>query len=266
MEARLSAPQTLRKVLDALKELVDEANLECNESGLSLQAMDSSHCALVSMNLNSKSFDKFKCDDNETLGVNLVSIQKILKCGDNQDTLTLSTNSDHTQLKFQFENGGRFSEFSLALMDIDTDKLSIPEAEPEVRITLSSSEFNKICHDLTQFGDTVKIMVKSKTVVFSATGQLGNGSITLSSYDTANDERPVEIEMDGSIDKLELSFALKYLNYFTKACPLSDKVELELSTGRPLIVLFKLDDDTGYIKYFLAPKVEEDEDEDEENE
>ncbi|KAH0800882.1 proliferating cell nuclear antigen [Histomonas meleagridis] len=146
MEARLSAPKKKKKILDALKELVDEANLECNES----------HCALVSMNLNSKSFDKFTCADNETLGVNLVSIQKILKCGDSQDTLTLSTNSDHTQLKFQFENGGRFSEFSLALMDIDTDKLSIPEAEPEVRITLSSSDFNKICHDLTQFGDTVK--------------------------------------------------------------------------------------------------------------
>ncbi|KAH0790344.1 proliferating cell nuclear antigen [Histomonas meleagridis] len=264
MEARLSAPQTLRKILDALKELVDEANIECNESGLSLQAMDSSHCALVSMNLNSKSFDKFKCDDNETLGVNLLSIQKILKCGDSQDTLTLSTNADHTQLKFQFENGGRFSEFSLSLMDIDTDKLSIPEAEPEVRITLGSSDFNKICHDLTQFGDTVKIMVKSKTIVFSATGQLGNGSITLSSYDSVED-RPVEIEMDNSIDKLELSFALKYLNYFTKASPLSDKVVLELSTGRPLIVLYQLDDDTGYIKYYLAPKVEDD-DEDEENE
>lgn len=264
MEARLSNPQTLRKVLDAIKELVEEANLECNESGLSLQAMDSSHCSLVSMNLNSKAFEKFECSENETLGVNLVSIQKILKCGENNDILTLSTNADHSQLKFQFENGGRFSEFSLALMDIDTDKLTIPEAEPEAKIKLSSSQFSKICRDLSQCGDTVKITVKPKTIIFSATGQLGNGSVTLNTYGSTDDENAVEITMDDSVDKLELSFALKHLNIFTKASPLSDTIELDLSNGRPLVVLFNLDDDSGYIKYFLAPKVDEDEDEDDE--
>ena len=70
--------------------------------------------------------------------------------------------------------------------------------------------------------------------------------------------------MDDSVDKLELSFALKHLNIFTKASPLSDTIELDLSNGRPLVVLFNLDDDSGYIKYFLAPKVDEDEDEDDE--
>ncbi|OHT09382.1 proliferating cell nuclear antigen [Tritrichomonas foetus] len=257
MEARLENPSLFKKTLDALRELVEEANIDCNETGLSLQAMDASHVALVSMHLNHKYFDQFKCSQTTTLGVNLGAIQKILKCGDSQDVLTLRTNEENTELKFQFENGGRYFEFSMNLMDIESEHLAIPDSEPEASVTLPSSEFQKICRDLTQFGDTVKISVKPKTVTFSLSGNTGNGAVTLSSFDSASDDNAVEIKCDTDGEPLELSFALRYLNFFTKAAPLSEKVTLELSNNRPLLVMFQLDDDAGYIKYHLAPKVDD---------
>jgi proliferating cell nuclear antigen len=256
MEAELSSPVLFRKLLDALHELVDEANIDCNQSGLSMQAMDASHVALVSMHLNAKGFDSFKCNQNVTLGVNLGSIQKILKCADANDILRLASNEETSELKFQLENPGRLFEFSMALMDIDSEHLAIPEAEPDTTITLASSEFQRICKDLTQFGDTVKIAVTPKQVTFSVSGSTGQGSITLASFDSVKGDKQIEITASA---KVELNFALRYLNFFTKAAPLSDKVRLELSLDRPLMALFELQDDTGYIRYYLAPKADDEE-------
>lgn len=62
---------TFKKVLDAIKDLLNEASFDCSESGIQLQAMDSSHVSLVSLNLKSDGFDKYRCDRNLTMGMNL---------------------------------------------------------------------------------------------------------------------------------------------------------------------------------------------------
>lgn len=252
MEAQLQSPVLFRKILDALRELVEEANIDCNQSGLSLQAMDASHVALVAMHLSAKGFDSFKCEEPIALGVNLGSILKILKCGDANDVLTLKTNEENSELKFQLENQGRLFEFSMALMDIDSEHLAIPETEPDAQITISSAEFQRICRDLTAFGDTVKITVNKNTVNFSVVGATGKGGVTLGSFDTMQSEVKIKCE-----EKIELSFGLKYLLFFTKAAPLSQKVTIDLSADRPLMARFDLEDDAGFIKYYLAPKVDE---------
>ena len=41
----------MKKVVDAIKDLVTDVNLEVSDAGISLQAMDSSHVALVSLKL-----------------------------------------------------------------------------------------------------------------------------------------------------------------------------------------------------------------------
>jgi len=70
-EARLVNSATFKKVLDAIKDLLNEASFDCSESGIQLQAMDSSHVSLVSLNLKSDGFDKYRCDRNLTMGMNL---------------------------------------------------------------------------------------------------------------------------------------------------------------------------------------------------
>jgi hypothetical protein len=53
-------------------------------------------------------------------------------------------------------------------------------------------------------------------------------------------------------------FGLRYLNSFGKAAPLSGSVQLSLSPDMPMCVSFQIED-IGYVKYYLAPKMEEDE-------
>lgn len=61
----------LKKILEAIKDLVSEASWDCSASGMSLQAMDTSHVSLVAVQLKSDGFDKYRCDRNLTLGMNL---------------------------------------------------------------------------------------------------------------------------------------------------------------------------------------------------
>ena len=70
-EARLAQGNLLKKVIEAVKDLLSEATWDCNSSGISLQAMDGSHVSLVSMMLRSDGFDTYRCDRNLSIGINL---------------------------------------------------------------------------------------------------------------------------------------------------------------------------------------------------
>ena len=77
-EARLIQGSILKKILDAIKDLVTDASWDCSPNGMSLQAMDTSHVSLVSVQLNGDGFDKYRCDRNLTLGMNLIRFAFIM--------------------------------------------------------------------------------------------------------------------------------------------------------------------------------------------
>jgi len=284
-EATLEKASLLKKIIEAMKDLVTEGNFDTSKNGLSLQAMDSSHVALVSMLIQEGGFINYRCEKNMALGINLGSLSKILKCAGNDDKLTICAeqNEDRLGLKFESGKGDRESSFDLKLMQIEGDSLGIPETDYMAEIIMSSSEFQRICRDLTILGETVTINVDKEEVSFSSSGDIGKGDIKIrksqgvdpkkkeikktkktnkedgennddnddTNVDTASD---IEITM---IEPCQLTFALRYLNLFSKATTLTDKVVLKLHHESPLVVSYEIND-VGYIRYYLAPKIEED--------
>jgi proliferating cell nuclear antigen len=74
--------------------------------------MDSSHVALVSLLLRSDGFEHFRCDRQLTLGLNLASMAKIMKCAGNDDVLTLKAEDEGDTLTFMFESPSKNQLFS----------------------------------------------------------------------------------------------------------------------------------------------------------
>ncbi|CDZ97698.1 proliferating cell nuclear antigen [Phaffia rhodozyma] len=181
LEARLQQASVLKKLLDAIKELVTDANFDCNDDGIHLQAMDNSHVALVAVQLKQEGFETYRCDRNMPLGINLQSLTKILKCAKDDDIVTLraADGADSLGLVFEGSNSDRVGEYEIKLMDIDQDHLGIPDTAYDAEITMSSSEFQKICRDLTTLGESVKIEVTKEGVRFSSEGEIGNASVLL---------------------------------------------------------------------------------------
>lgn len=103
-EARLIQGALLKKIVEALRELVQEVNIDCSETGLALQAMDASHVSLCALVLRPDGFDHYRCDRNISLGVNLANLSKILKCAGNEDIITLKSEDSADNLTLMFES------------------------------------------------------------------------------------------------------------------------------------------------------------------
>ncbi|TCD67238.1 proliferating cell nuclear antigen [Steccherinum ochraceum] len=181
LEAKLAEAAILKRLLDAIKELVADANFECNEEGIHLQAMDNSHVALVSVQLAESGFKKYRCDRPMPLGVNLNSLTKVLKCAKDDDICILKAADDADLLSLTYEarNSDRIAEYDMKLMDIDSDKLGIPDTDYDARVTMPSSEFGRIVRDLSQLGESVRIEVSKEGVRFFTEGEAANGNILL---------------------------------------------------------------------------------------
>jgi proliferating cell nuclear antigen len=112
-EAKLVQGSLLKKIVESIRELVTDANVDCSETGISMQAMDSSHVSLVTLNLRNDGFDHFRCDRNLSLGLNLLNLSKILKCAGNDDSITLRCEDDSDTLTATFESKSEFNCLTL---------------------------------------------------------------------------------------------------------------------------------------------------------
>lgn len=61
-------------------------------------------------------------------------------------------------------------------------------------------------------------------------------------------------------EPVSLTFVLRYLNSFTKATPLATQVTISMSSDLPMVIEYRIEG-MGYIRYYLAPKIDEEEEE-----
>jgi len=230
----------------------------CDAHHMSFQGMDSSHVSLVALSLRSQGFKDYRCDRDITLGINFASLLKILKCMGNKDSLALRADDDGDTVLIVFESPDQstISNFELKLMDIDGEQLGIPDTDYKCVIKMPSSEFQRICRDLSALGDTVVISATKEGIKFSVKGDIGSGDMTLKNSTASVDSDvndSVLIELDEPVTQ---TFALRYLNNFTKATSLSPTVSISLGPEVPLVVEYKIDD-LGSLRYYLAPKLDD---------
>merc|ERR1711976_366090 len=231
-------------------------NFDCSEKGLQVQSMDSSHVALVSLLLRESAFSDFKCDRPTSLDMNVDSLAKILKMCGPSDSLKLRWQSRADTVGFQCESGDdRIADFDLKLMQIESEHMEIPEQHYKVVVRLPSGEFQKICKDLKEFGETMQMSASKEGIKFSVQGDVGSGNVMLKPRESEKPEEKVTLTVH---EPVTATFALRYLVNFAKAAPLCGIVELGLGPDAPLLVKFYLEKaDNGHMQFYLAPKIDE---------
>ena len=143
----------------------------------------------------------------------------------------------------------------IKLMDIENDQLGIPDTPYKCTIKMPSKEFERIVRDLQVLGDTCTISCSKEGVRFTVSGNIGTGNFLTRANATADNEKDrVIIDME---EPVELNFALRYLNFFTRATNLSDHVRIQMSPEVPVVVEYPIND-SGSMRFYLAPKIDED--------
>ena len=102
--------------------------------------MDSAHVCLVAVTLDEDGFDVYKCDRPVSLGVDMESMSKVLRCATKDDIITISAagvSPDTAKFTFESKDQDRVSEYEMKLMNLEEDQLAIPDTEYGTTVTVS---------------------------------------------------------------------------------------------------------------------------------
>lgn len=239
--------ETLKKIVDSVKDLVSESLINFDQNGMTMQTMDKAHVALLYLELNSTGFESFKCDIPCTIGISIENLATILKFAGQNDILAMVKDSPTDELKFAFTSTDKETEVALKLMDIETEIFEIPDIKYKTIVYMPSSELSRITRDLQAIGETVEIKVTENAVSFVVNGDIGKVNVAVKVCDN------VRIKY---LSDTRLVVSLKYLHLFTKASSLSDEVIICMNELEPLAIKYKIKD-IGKISFYLAPKMDD---------
>lgn len=233
-----------KKIIDAFKDLVKETSLEFSPEGVVLNAMDTSHVSLVHMVLKD-SLSEYESISPEVISLNTETLSKMLKTCENDAQITCENKEN--KLHILSKSNDRHMNFVQNLLDLESESMMFPDFDFPCKIEMSCSEFQKVIRDLREFGDDVILTVSPKTLKFYT---VSGGEHIQVDYSSCSN---VKIASEASI---EVSFALKYLAFFCKACPLSDFVHIYLGVSQPMRLNFPISE-SEYLSFYLAPKVDD---------
>ena len=252
IEIKTVQSSAFRILVEALKEILVDANLECDETGIKMIAMDSSHTVLVHLKLFSDKFEYYHCLEKKNLGINMLNFYRIIKTMNNNDTLTLFLEKDNdSMLGIKIENSDKntTSTFNLNLMDLNIDNISIPPATFESVITMPSVDFQKTIRDMHNYADFIDIKSVEEHLIFSCKGDFCSQETiigeTQEGMSFVKNQKPEQI--------IQGVFALKHLVLFGKCTNLCNSIQIFLKNDYPLIIKYTVAS-LGEIKLCLAPK------------
>ena len=235
---------SLKSLFEVLKELLNDVNIIATSSGLKIIAMDFSQCTLCHVWLDAEKFEVFHCPSPMVIGINIQNMYKLLKTVSSSDVLTMQIDEDNTnELEIIIQNSDRKAKtfFKLKLLDIDDQRISIPDVELTTQITMASADFQRLVKDQLSIGQVMRIHVKGSQVIFETSG------------DFASQKTILETESGADQEEIDLSFSLKILALFTKASSLSQTCTLFMQPDFPLVTQYAVAA-LGELRLVLAPK------------
>ena len=255
LEIKTVQASAFRILVEALKEILTDANFECDETGIKMIAMDSSRTVLVHLKLHADKFESYMCKEKRVLGISMINFFRIIKTMNNNDTLTLFLEKEKDSvLGIRIENSEKntTSTFYLNLMDLHVDNIQIPSVEFESVITMPSTDFQKTIRDMHNYADLIDIKSVEDHLIFSCNGDFCSQETIIGETDTgmnfAKNKKPDEI--------IQGEFALKHLVLFGKCTNLCNSIQMFLKNDYPLVIKYTVAS-LGEIKLCLAPSCNE---------
>ncbi len=238
MHVKLENPGMLSKAIDVISDLVMEVRVKVNDEGLSITAMDPANVAMVHFLLPKNAFSDFE-SGNETLGVNLDSLKKILRrCGTRS---TLIIDSQENMLNIQILDKIK-RNFRLALIDIESEEKEMPNLEFSSLVELNSSDLIDSVEDCLVVADACSFIIKNGRFTIEAKG------LNSASSEFSGDEAKIAAE------DCKSRYSLEYLQKFIKASKMMEKTTLKFAADHPLNLSVR--DNTMELSFLLAPRVE----------
>ncbi len=241
MQLKLDNPKMLADIVSIVSELVTEVKMKVTKEGISVTAIDPANVAMIYFKMPADLFSQFDLQNDEILGLNLENFKAVLRRCRLGSSLTLSKQDNALQLTIQ-DRVKR--DFTLSLIEIDTEEKELPVWEFKSVIKMDSESFVEVVEDCTVVSDACTFIAEPNKFTVEASGPLNSARAQFSSEE-------VEVHSDFSTAR----FSLEYLNKFVKGSKISSTVTINFSDNHPMRINFP----TGNImlSFILAPRIEQ---------
>lgn len=251
-----TAPESLtliKRILESLSELVEQAEIKASSKGLSIQVMDLMHVALADVFLSHSMFTRYRCDRDITIGVQLKTLVRILKgmTLEENGLFKIECDDSATELIIKNIREGNTLSFKLKLFSFDSDAYNVPELEFGVDATIPSEDFMYIPKLIGTFGDFIGMKAEDRSITFFQAGGNADTSMTL---EESGEKEGLKIDVK---EAATLEIAMKYINLISKVAPLCEKVKISLGSNHPVLFSFVIGE-LAHIRFYIAPKMDSD--------
>lgn len=242
-----------KQVIDALKDILTDVNIEVDKTGLKIVAMDNTNIVLIHLKLDANKFEDYYCEKKMHIGICMLKFHMLIKTIGTNDLLTLYVLKDEPgTLGIKIVNNERYLEtnYKLATLDIDVLNIEIPPIDFHTIISMPSSYLQKIIRDMHNLADYIEVRNISDQLILSCKGDFCSQETILGTEKSQNITITKNKE-DNNTEIIQGIFSLKYLSIFTKCTNLCTNVEIYLKNSYPIILRYSIAS-LGEIKLCLS--------------
>jgi proliferating cell nuclear antigen len=242
-----------KQVIDALKDILTDVNLEIDETGIKIVAMDNTNIVLIHLKLDADKFEEYYCEKKTFIGICMLKLHMLIKTIGSNDLLKLYVHkSDPSILGIKIINNEKNVEtnYKLSTLDIDVLNIEIPPVNFHTVITMPSSHLQKIIRDMHNLSDYIEIRNIQDQLILSCKGDFCTQE-TILGTEKANNITILKNKDESSHEIIQGVFSLKYLTIFTKCTNLCANVEIYLKNSYPIILRYSIAS-LGEIKLCLS--------------
>lgn len=261
-------------IFQHIRNFTEFVNIFFRPNGIYIQTMDNSHVSILELNIPKEWFSTYECDEDETLGINISILHKILATKEKSQILNIvyDKDADSDKLQLHFTNGtsnpqeekpakkskktalpetkNYETHFEIPLVDLDVEQMDIPQIEYQAEFSLASTNFSNIVNQLKMFGDTMDIECsEEKIVLYSHCAESGKMSVEI------NIEDLTEFSINEG-EELKLSFSLSYLHHICAFNKLTKEIDIKLCDSYPLSASYHFGEEAK-MNFYLAPKMDD---------
>ena len=239
-----------KSTFEVLKDILNDVNIYFKTDGMYIVTLDTARTSLIDMYLSADNFEEYSCTEDLEAGVNMSNMHKLLKTITNNDVLAITIDSkEYMNIEIHSESKRTCTKFALKLLDINENQIEVPDVHMTMNTSLPSVDFQRMCRDMLNIGDTVELTSTNDGLLFRCNGDFAR-------QETLIGETTHGLTFNKKDDELITGkFALKYINLFTKSTNLCNTIELYLKPDYPLILKYNVAN-LGEIRFCLAPKCE----------
>ena len=246
-EVEISSIEPFRNLVKALAAVVDEGCFNVDGTRIWLLAMDPSHVAMVDFELPGEFFNKYLCEGDPKIFINIGEFLKFLDRVERDERVKIRLDEERARLVIQCIRPGHSRRFTMAILEPLDEEVPQPKILFKSSARILTQSLRQAIRDAGLVSEHVKIEMTDGMLKMSAVGDMGS---TFSEWERGADEL-LELKIE---ENSGATYTLSYLRDITNTAGVSSEVAtLELTTDMPLRMDFELPQ--GKLVYYLAPVI-----------